>query len=387
MRIKSYFAASVQDAIERARVELGSEAMLMNSRRTDPELKHLGAYEVVFGVANESAAEKAPNAPLPTEQTTGPDLVARELADLRKQIETVKRSVSRRGVPATASEASYPEIAETQEQLLLAGFSESTVQDLIQSIEQRIANHRQDAIRNLRDSLQSGNQEVVRTALTYEIDSRLMTAPGLLGPGETRRPIVFVGPPGSGKTATIAKLALKFGLGARIPVHLISTDTVRVGGSEQLAAYARILGIGFEAVHSVAGLGQAINEFQGKKVVLVDTPGFGPGEMEEAREFANFFSRERQLDVQLVMPAILGSSSAWRIYERHTIFKPAKLLFTHVDDSVSPGEVLELAFRACLPISYLANGQNIPDDIKEASKERLTKDLLSSIRNVTRVAA
>ncbi len=50
MRIKSYFADSVPEAIEKARLELGADAMLMNSKKTELELRSLGSYEVVFGV-------------------------------------------------------------------------------------------------------------------------------------------------------------------------------------------------------------------------------------------------------------------------------------------------------------------------------------------------
>jgi len=101
MRIKSYFAESVEEAMDKARVELGPEAMLMNSKSTDPELRHLGRYEVVFGLAfadvgpavNTSAPQAVPA--LPPAPNGKPDTLALEIADLRRQIETVRRSMSR----------------------------------------------------------------------------------------------------------------------------------------------------------------------------------------------------------------------------------------------------------------------------------------------------
>src|SRR3954452_7425155 len=66
MRLKSYFAGSVQDAIDKARTELGPEAMLLNSKKIAPEQRHLGAYEVVFGITDELLLRKpAPVAPTP----------------------------------------------------------------------------------------------------------------------------------------------------------------------------------------------------------------------------------------------------------------------------------------------------------------------------------
>src|SRR5436305_14903400 len=68
MRLKSYFAESVQDAIDKARTELGPEAMLLNSKKIAPEQHHLGAYEVVFGITDEPLLRKpAPVAPAPVQ--------------------------------------------------------------------------------------------------------------------------------------------------------------------------------------------------------------------------------------------------------------------------------------------------------------------------------
>src|SRR5438445_2687442 len=112
MRIKSYFANSVQDAIETARAELGSEAMLLNSKKTEWELRSLGAYDVVFGVSAETrvnaGGEESKIAPLQPEELVRSSEVVKELADLRKQIETVRRSVVRHG-RATPGAGGAPE--------------------------------------------------------------------------------------------------------------------------------------------------------------------------------------------------------------------------------------------------------------------------------------
>src|SRR6476646_3347182 len=113
MRIKSYFAGSVQEAIESARSELGSDAMLLHSKKTEWELRSLGAYEVVFGVAAEPGAstglspvaETAAVAGIlePSDELVRSSDVVKELADLRKQIETVRRSVVRHSVVRNGS--------------------------------------------------------------------------------------------------------------------------------------------------------------------------------------------------------------------------------------------------------------------------------------------
>src|SRR5947209_14126989 len=103
MRIKSYFAESVQLAIERARLELGPEAMLMNSKRTERDLKHLGEFEVIFGIPHRAAAKLNRSVETskasPVEASEPADSLAHELADLRRQIESMRDSVVSQGRP------------------------------------------------------------------------------------------------------------------------------------------------------------------------------------------------------------------------------------------------------------------------------------------------
>ncbi|MGH9582306.1 MAG: hypothetical protein ACRD4O_05170, partial [Bryobacteraceae bacterium] len=121
MRIKSYFADSVQDAMERARAELGSEAMLVHSRKTDSELRHLGAYEVVFGISGNSGG-MAPTGDSGPRDRGG--ALMEEMAELRRQIEGVKRSVSRQSAHLRlAGLERWPDLERLYEQLLSADFS------------------------------------------------------------------------------------------------------------------------------------------------------------------------------------------------------------------------------------------------------------------------
>ena len=171
------------------------------------------------------------------------------------------------------------------------------------------------------------------------------------------------------------KLAVRHGLASRVPVQILSTDTLRLGGAEQLGAYARIIGAGFRALHSAAGLEQAIDEYKTKKLFLVDTPGYDAANIEEASELIAFLKRNTQTEVQLVLPASLRVSSAARMLQRFAAFGPRKLIFTRLDEVETPGAVLEPALRSGLPVSFLGKGQQVPEDLEEASKSRLMEKL------------
>ena len=116
-------------------------------------------------------------------------------------------------------------------------------------------------------------------ALRDEISSRF-TADATLGRGPAQpRIVALVGPPGSGKTTTLVKLAVNYGLAARRPVLLLSMDTYRVAAADQLRSYAAILGVGFQLLETVSSLAQAIEENRGKELIFIDTPGLAYGDL------------------------------------------------------------------------------------------------------------
>ena len=394
MRIKSYFADSVQEAIEKARVwNWAPDAMLMNSKKTEPELRSLGAYEVVFGVPYGPAIEKkmnrlAASAPAASQghpPAPGNDL-ARELADLRKQIETVKRTVGRRAPNNHgASIGCGFETEEIRARLLAADFSEDLAAELAESIEcQPPGGARGSALvgEESRPSV-----EWINTAISAELARRLRIAPELGTGGSKKRVVLFAGPAGAGKTTSLIKLAIQYGMRARIPLQILSLDTLRVGGWEQLASYARIAGLAFDVIHTVPGLDQALAEYRSKQLILIDTPGFSPADTLDGSDLAVWLGREPSVDVQLVVPAVLRQKIIERTLERFAAFRPAKLLFTHLDEIESMGTVISIAIRADIPISYLSDGQQVPEDIHEASAARILESFGTARQPVTARAA
>ena len=385
MRIKSYFADSVTDAMEQARRELGSEAMLMDSKKTELELRSLGAYEVVFAVAPEdvrpveirpfkAAPAAAAFAAPPPEARVGDDL-ALELAELRKQIETVKRSVDRRPAPIQKGTGLSADSAELVSRLTGAELSEELALELVAAAEGRRA----------REGSAAGGLDA---ALRSEFEQRLRFSPSLGLPGAESRVVLLAGPAASGKTTTLVKLALRYGLRARQPLQLLSLDTLRIGGWEQLACYARIAGLPCQPVHTPAALDQALAEYNQKKLLLIDTPGFSPGDDAQSRSLAAWLATHRQfVEVQLVLSAAARPSSNLSAIQRFAPFAPAKLLFTHMDEAEGYGPVLETALRSGLPVSFLANGQQVPEDIEEASLDRLLGSLALGAQGSRRIAS
>jgi flagellar biosynthesis protein FlhF len=165
-------------------------------------------------------------------------------------------------------------------------------------------------------------------------------------------------------------------LTARRPTQIISMDTYRIAGADQLRSYASILGVGFQALETPVALAQAIEEHRGKDLILIDTPGYSPADLDTAADLARFLASRRDIESHLVLSASMRSADLSRVVDRFEIFRPEKLLFTKLDETEAFGPILNEAARTAKPVSYLCAGQQIPEDLEPAAKERIANLLL-----------
>ena len=183
--------------------------------------------------------------------------------------------------------------------------------------------------------------------------------------------VALVGGAGVGKTTTLVKLAAHFGLRARRPTHIISTDNLRVGAAEQLRSYAAILGVGFDLAETAVALGQLLNEHTNKDLILIDTPGLSPGQMEDGAAVARFLGADPRIDCHLVVPSYQKSADVARLLDRFHLYGASKVILTHLDETEAIGGLLLALDESEARISFLSMGQTIPEDLEPASVARL----------------
>jgi flagellar biosynthesis protein FlhF len=341
MKLKSYFADTVEEAISLARREMGPEAMLVNSKRSNAEARHLGAYEVVCASEVEpQVAERDKNRSLFAPTPAPMDKLSQDVSEIKHQMERLALTLARSST-GMAGIASDPELANAFSMLAAAEVDADLAYDLIGKLGSPF------------------RPEALRAEL-----GRLLTVDAGIG-----RTVALVGPPGAGKTSTLVKLAVQYGIASRKACQILTVDTLRVGASDQLRSYAAILGVGFQVLETTTALARALDDHQQKDLILIDTPGLSANDLEGFEDLAEFLSTYPGIDTHLVLPASMRTSDLKRVAGHYEIFKPAKLLFTRLDETETFGPILSQSIRSGKPMSLLTRGQRIPEDLEEATKD------------------
>ncbi len=363
MTIKTYRSESVESAIRQARRELGEEAMLLDTRKLPPEEQHLGRYEVRFGASG--APAPPPASPGKSSADARLAEVSRGLEDLRRLLHTFTYNYY---LPAAGS-GTRPSLGEIYRDLTAADVAPEIAAELAAAL--------------IPAAKRGASRAELENELAARIAARVQTSGEIGPPGAGPRVAALVGPPGAGKTTTMAKLAVRYGLSRRLATCLITTDYYRVAAAEQLQTLASILGVEMRAVEEPGHLAQTLAGFRcgSPGLILIDTPGHGFHELDQhAEELAPFLHSRDDIDVHLVLSASTKPRDLSRLVDRYSVFGPRKLLFTKLDETLSAGALLNQAVRTGLPLSFLAAGQRIPEDLQPATPEGVAGLILNRRR-------
>jgi flagellar biosynthesis protein FlhF len=223
------------------------------------------------------------------------------------------------------------------------------------------------------------------TALSRTITDLIQTSGPLWQPGDEQKRVSLVGPTGVGKTTTIAKLAAEAIMQSGARVALVTIDTFRIAAVEQLKVYGEIMGLPVEVVLSPEQLQDAFRRHRDKDLILIDTAGRSPRDSERIEELNEFLSTADGVENCLVLAAPTEERLQKKALESFGQMGISRLIFTKLDETDRCGSLINLSIRSNLPLAYLTNGQQVPEDMFLAEPETVTAAVMGTDSDVQRM--
>lgn len=363
MRLKSYFVHTMEEALQAAKIELGEDAMLVDSKRLEAPEGGRARLEVIFAAAvAPPPPPKVPALPQPTGRQPGNGL-QRFRGELTTLLDALNRNpdASRLELLSPAR----PQMDALRARLLMAEVPASFGDEILARCRPVLEGH----VLRGGVSVESA-EEAVLPLLAAEW-------PHAIGAeSKTPKVMAFIGPTGAGKTSAIAKLAFRLGVSQAQPVQVLSIDNLRIGASDQLAHICSLIGVPFQSLDFSGALPQAIAGNGGRGVVLIDTPGYGLTDTDIMEETAEHLRRIDSLQCHLVLPATMRYREMLRRQQHFQVFGPTRLLFTRLDETEYFGPAWAFARASRIPVDWVSTGPGIPEDIEPADASRIAAAVL-----------
>ena len=405
MKIKKYVGATMSECILKVKRELGEDAVILDSRKVprggpfsflageavevvaatpDAELSGYHRLQKSGKIARSKAAQQPPLEP-PLPEKNGSSSASREKPaaaefaliseDIRGLKETVKQITDH--LKYSQLPALPLQLEDLHRSLLENGVEERIAAELTQGILLETKGDEFEDRNALRRRLHDRITEYVKWTGTSNKTNGSKSAKEFItkstdGGFQSGYPriIALVGPTGVGKTTTLAKMATHPQIFGGKRVALISADTYRIAAVEQLKTFAAIANIPMEAVYRPADMRRALNRFQDRDVILIDTAGRSQNDQSQLNDLTAFMEYAKPDEIHLTLSICTRLDDQMDVIHKFQRIHPTRLLFTKLDETTSFGMILNVCYYHKLPISLLTFGQNVPDDIVSPSYAR-----------------
>lgn len=195
----------------------------------------------------------------------------------------------------------------------------------------------------------------------------------------TQQRIALVGPTGVGKTTTLAKIGASFLSKYSDSIALITIDTYRIAAVEQLKVYGEIMRLPVDVVITPEQLDAALEKHQDKDLILIDTAGRSPRDKVCVEELSTFLKPEYNIKKHLVLSAVTRESELLETIRRFSPLSIDRTIFTKIDECGNLGVLLNIQVHNPSPLSYITNGQRVPEDLLEIDREKVSRLVIPPI--------
>lgn len=401
MKIRRFFGKDMRDALNQIKEELGGDAVIMSNKKIADGVEIVAAYDKEpipeVKLKQKVTQNGQGNTPSLSEiiGDSGPDSLRALLEKQSKAasintptetpMSTVKQSEPQAEVSANSSVGGSAIDDIRQELQSLRNVLQFQVSGLL--TQQNRKRHPMQGYLIARLEQMGINTELAEEVVSYApedaderqawvfllklLANRLSTTGNAIL-NETGV-VALVGPTGTGKTTTIAKLAARYAqkYGAE-HVALVTIDTYRIAAYEQLATYGKIIGCAVKKAQNETDLADILYQFRNKRLVLVDTAGFG---QRDSRLIKQLDTLNQHSCATIKKYLVMQANAQYQVMEK-TIAAYQKIslqgcIFTKLDECYSLGEAISVAIVHGLSVGYLTDGQKVPEDLKVADSKYL----------------
>jgi flagellar biosynthesis protein FlhF len=224
----------------------------------------------------------------------------------------------------------------------------------------------QEALTDSGRRLEPGTR-VDRTALESRLAARVKSAPSASAPNDRPLGVLLMGPPGMGKTTAAAKLASRWALDEGRRVAILQVGPEAAPPDEGLREVASLLSLPLRTVADAADAERASRDLASADVLLLDAQGFAPPESGEIVGLYSVVAPVTLDERHLVLSASTKPDDLVAMARAYRPLEPDRTILTKLDETLTPGSVLDFLDRAPIPVSFLGTGQRVPEDLEIAS--------------------
>lgn len=379
MKVKKFTASSMPEAMKQIRAELGSDAVILNSRVIQQKgfmgLFRKNSIEVIAAIDPDAAKASKPveqpkniqplipkRAVIP-ESFTQPipeSAILKELQGLKKMLKNQSSGISDGILPVSLKR----QIDQLRDQEVDSVIIEEITEILLEKWYGNGA---------------AATDQEIREWSAKALLSRLS---GLEFGGITfkKKFVNVIGPTGVGKTTTLAKIAAECMLKYGKKIAFITTDTYRIAAIEQLKTYAKILDVPIEVCYNMEDFKRSAEKFAEYDLVFIDTAGRNFRNQKYVADLRKAIDFNTEIETYLVLALTSKQRDMEEIRNQFSLIPIDRFIFTKLDETAVYGSMMNMAVTFSTGIGYVTNGQDVPDDLLAASPEVIIDSILGVSR-------
>ena len=309
--------------------------------------------------------------------------IRQEFDELKNLVKNLAGNIARINQPREENQPPVTPVGETQPTLqnrlqALRPPADSLIEYLLDfGIALKTAKTMTDFARESLTEAELANPETLHAFFMQTIQDLIVINPPDFSRANGQHRLALIGPTGVGKTTTLAKLAAHYLSRFSHSIALITIDTYRIAAVEQLKVYGEIMHLPVEVVITPEQLEQALNRHQDKELILIDTAGRSPKDSLCIEELATFLRPELGIAKHLVLSATTREIELFDIIRRFDRLGIDRTIFTKIDECSHLGALLNVQIDIGKPLSYVTNGQRVPEDLLQITQEKVAELIMS----------